>query len=108
MLVTKIRIDGQIFFLDPGQDVDALKAAIQDAARTAPTFVEFDTVGHGLVSVLVTPTAPARFETVNRSDDEYESMVEHPEPVDIELLALDTYMDPHIPESRPGRPNAQD
>lgn len=89
MLITKIRIDGQIFYLDPGEDVQALQDRIQDAARTMPTFVEFRSVGHGKVSVLVSAVIPVRFEQVERTKDEYEEMQEHPPAADIDLLGLE-------------------
>jgi hypothetical protein len=33
MIITKLRIDSQMFFLEPGQDVAALKRQILTAAR---------------------------------------------------------------------------
>jgi hypothetical protein len=70
MLINKLRIDSQVFYLSPDEDIAALKQQILDAARGVADFVVFTPVGHGLVSVLVTPHTPVRFEEQERSEDE--------------------------------------
>ncbi|WP_344796245.1 hypothetical protein [Frondihabitans peucedani] len=89
MVITKIRIDGQSFLLDSAEDVLALRKRIQDAARTSPTFVDFKSVGHGTVSVLVSATRPVRFEQIERTEGEYEEMRENPPGPEIDLLGLE-------------------
>jgi hypothetical protein len=85
MFITKVRIDGQMFFLDPAEDVAALRERIEETARTQPTFVEFSTVGHGRVAVLVNSVVPVRFETVEKTDEQYTDMQIHPAPLDIDF-----------------------
>jgi hypothetical protein len=70
MLINKLRIDSQVFYLSPDEDVAALKQQILDAARGVADFVVFTPVGHGAVSVLMTPHTPVRFEEQERSEDE--------------------------------------
>jgi hypothetical protein len=86
--VTKVRIDGQVFFLTPTQDIADLKRQIVAASRGGSDFVEFDTMGHGNVAVLITPTESARFQTVERSDEEVAAWEAEPPPFDI-----DNYID---------------
>ena len=88
MKVTKVRIDGQVFFLTPAQDVPDLKTQIVAASRGGSDFVDFEAIGHGSVSVLITPTESARFETIERSDEEVAVWETEPPPFDI-----DNYVD---------------
>lgn len=78
MLVTKLKIDGQYFYLVPETDVDALKSAIVAAVKSGSAFVEFETHGHGRVSVLMTPYIPARFEIVERTEEEVAGWADEP------------------------------
>jgi len=82
MLVNKVRFDGQTFLLDPEQDVDETKRAIVAAVREGSDFVDFRTIGYGVISLLVTPTLPVRFEVIERSAEELEAFEEHPLPFD--------------------------
>jgi hypothetical protein len=82
MQVSKVRFDGQTFLLDPGQDVDETKQAIVAAARDGSDFVDFRTVGHGTISVLVTPNMPVRFEIIERTEEELEAIEADPPPID--------------------------
>lgn len=50
---THVVVNDVGFVLAPGQDVDALKAEIESAARSGPRFVEFLVVGDRPVSVLM-------------------------------------------------------
>jgi hypothetical protein len=70
MLVKHLQIDGQSFYLEPDEDIDALEALIVDAVKVGPRFVKFRAAGYGLVSVLVTPRIGVRFETREIDDDE--------------------------------------
>lgn len=62
MQVTHLQIDGQSFFLEPDENVEALEALILDAVASGPHFLKFRAAGHGLVSVLITPRIGVRFE----------------------------------------------
>ncbi|WP_374946270.1 hypothetical protein [Agreia sp.] len=68
MKINKVRIDGQVFFLDPEQDLDTLKADVVAAARSGADLVEFKIVGAGTLFVLVTPTIGVRFEVIERTE----------------------------------------
>jgi hypothetical protein len=85
MIITKLRIDSQMFFLEPGQDVAALKRQILTAARGVADFVIFTTVGHGEVAVLMTPATPVRFEQQEHSDEQIAAWEENPPEADFVL-----------------------
>ena len=82
MRVVKVRFDGQFFLLDPEQDVDETKRLIVAAARDGADFVDFRTIGHGTISLLVTPTMPVRFETIERSQEQLDEIQADPPPLD--------------------------
>lgn len=82
MKVVKVRFDGQTFLLDPEQDVEATKAAIVTAAREKADFVDFRTIGHGTISLLVTAQLPVRFEVIERTEEEIEQIEADPPPID--------------------------
>jgi carotenoid cleavage dioxygenase-like enzyme len=86
MLITKLRIDGQVFFLPEDTDIPVLKQLIVAAVRTGAEFVEFDTHGHGSVSVLMTQQIPVRFEVVDRTEDEVASWVDVPPAFEYDAL----------------------
>lgn len=83
MKILKVRFDGQMFLLAPEQDVDETKRAIVAAAREGSDFVDFQTVGHGTISLLVTPNLPVRFEMIERSEGELEQLEADPPPLDV-------------------------
>lgn len=62
-----MRIDGQQFTLDDDTDVVALKRDVLEATRGAGAFVDVRAVGHGVVSVLVTPRTAVRLAVEERS-----------------------------------------
>jgi len=68
--VTKIRIGGKMFILDPDEDVDALERSIASTAANGSGFVRFATAGHVKVSALVTPHLPVRISVIEHSGDE--------------------------------------
>ena len=70
MKVNKVRVDGQMFILDPGQDVRELQERIIEAVRQGAGFVEFQTVGRATITVLVMPGVPVRFEVIDRSEEQ--------------------------------------
>ena len=82
MLVNKVRFDGQTFLLEPDQDVDETKAAIVAAVREGSDFVDFRTIGHGTISLLVTPSVPVRFEVIERTEEQIERLELDPPPFD--------------------------
>jgi hypothetical protein len=82
MLVNKVRFDGQTFLLDPDQDVDRTKATIVGAVREGSGFVDFHTIGHGTISLLVSPTVPVRFEVIERTEEQLEILEADPPPFD--------------------------
>jgi len=82
MMVTKVRFDGQTFLLDPAQDVEETKRAIVTAAREGADFVDFTTIGHGTIALLVTPNLPVRFELIERTQEEIEQIEADPPPIE--------------------------
>ena len=76
MLVTKLRVDGQVYYLPESTDIAGLKERIVASVQGGAAFVDFDTHGHGQVSVLMTPQIPVRFEVVERTPEEVEEWSE--------------------------------
>lgn len=68
MKTTTLRIDEQLFFLEPDQDTTTLRADILATSR-ATSFVHFAAIGHGDVSILMSPGMSARFEVTDTSED---------------------------------------
>lgn len=91
MQIIRARVDGQLFILNTGTDVAALKALIVTAVREGADFVDFDTIGRELVSVLITPTIPVRFEILERSQEQVDEWEEHPPSLDGHVDA-ETYL----------------
>jgi hypothetical protein len=83
MRVTHLQIDGQSFYLEPDEDIEALEALIVDAVTTGARFVKFRAAGHGLVSVLTTPRIGVRFESREVDDDEVAGWHDTPPTIDI-------------------------
>jgi hypothetical protein len=84
--ITHLRIGDQSFYLDPAQDVPALKAAVVEAVTLGTRFVEFLAVGPRVVSVLVTPHLGVRFEAWEREDDEVSTWQAAPPDLGFDLL----------------------
>lgn len=72
MEVVRARVDGQMFILDPEQDVADLQRRIIDAVQQGAGFVDFQTVGRSAISVMITPYIGVRFETIERSSEQME------------------------------------
>jgi hypothetical protein len=70
MSISRVHISDQTFVLAAGQDIPALKAQIVAASRPGGGFVDFTSVSRGLISVLISPHLPVRFETVEQSDEQ--------------------------------------
>ena len=84
MLVTKMRHDGEYFFLAESVDQDELERDIITAVQAGGGFVRFDTRGHGRVSVLMAANFPVRFESVERSEAEVASWEDKPPSIDVD------------------------
>jgi hypothetical protein len=82
MLILKLRIDSQMFYLPPDEGIDRLKNAVLTAARGQAEFIIFTPIGHGQVSVLVTPLTPVRFEEQERTEEELSRWKAEPPAVD--------------------------
>ncbi|MEL5990181.1 hypothetical protein ACOKGD_07175 [Microbacterium phosphatis] len=61
MVRTEVAVNGVGSFLAQGQDLDDLKARIEDAMQAGGRFVDFTVVGNRAVSVLITATAQVVF-----------------------------------------------
>jgi hypothetical protein len=85
MLINKLRIDSQLFHRQPEEDIAALKDQVFTAARGVSEFIVFTPIGHGQVSVLMTPHTPVRFEEEERSESQIARWEEDPPPTEIEL-----------------------
>jgi hypothetical protein len=83
MLMKHLQIDGQSFYLDSDEDIDALETLIVDSVKGGPQFVKFSAAGYGLVSVLVTPRIGVRFETREIDDDEVAGWDHTPPAIDV-------------------------
>ncbi len=83
MKISKIRIDGQMFLLEPDQSVEELKERIVDSARKGAEFVQFEAVGYGRVSVLATANIPVRIEELERTEDQLAELEKDPPPIDV-------------------------
>ena len=83
MKIIKMRIDGQQFYLAPDLDLAALKKQLLDSARDVAEFVDFQPIGHGVMSVLMTPQTPVRLEVEERSDEQVAEWEDHPPTSDL-------------------------
>ena len=71
MKINQVHVDGQTFILASDENVPALKELILTSLRsTGSAFVDFRTVGRGLISVLITPSLPVRFEILDRTEQQ--------------------------------------
>jgi hypothetical protein len=84
MKVTRLRIDGQEFYLPHELDVPALQRQILEAARGEAAFVTFRPIGHGDITVLVTPQIPVRFEAEDRTDEQLDGWESDPPAIDFD------------------------
>jgi hypothetical protein len=98
MKINKVHVDGQTFVLAADEDVAGLKAQIISACQGGKSaFVDFESVGRGLISVLITPNLPVRFETFERSEEQMREWESAPPSVsDEQNMDLDAYLDGHI------------
>jgi hypothetical protein len=85
MLINKLRIDSQMFYLEPDEDIEALKKQILETARGVADFIVFRPIGLGAVSVLMTPHTPVRFEEQEHSQEDLQEWEHEPPQVDSNL-----------------------
>ena len=75
MIVTKMTVDGNEFFLDAEQDVDGAKQQVVDAVQHGGGLVDLRVAGNAAVSVLVSQQMPVTFEQIvaveEASDDAF-------------------------------------
>lgn len=83
MLVKHLQIDGQSFYLEQDEDIDALENLIVEAVKGGPRFVKFRAAGYGLVSVLVTPRIGVRFDSREIDDAEVAGWDDTPPIIDV-------------------------
>lgn len=76
--IVRVRVDGQMFILDPEQDAADLQRQIIDAVRQGAGFVRFQTVGRSAITVLITPGIGVRFEVLERSEEQLREWAEDP------------------------------
>jgi hypothetical protein len=69
MIVTALRINTQMYFLDQQENIPALTQRILASAGGTAGFVTFTPVGRGPVSVLVTPHTSVQFEEQHHGED---------------------------------------
>jgi hypothetical protein len=82
MQVVHLQIDGQSFYLEPDEDIDALEALILEAVTNGPRFFKFRAAGYGLVSVLITPRIGVRFDTREIREEEVAGWASEPPEID--------------------------
>ncbi|MET0806738.1 MAG: hypothetical protein ABWX66_08305 [Lacisediminihabitans sp.] len=70
MVVTKMTVDGNEFFLDAEQDVDGAKEQVVEAVQHGGGLVDVKVAGHATVSVLVSQQMPVTFEQIVAEEEE--------------------------------------
>jgi hypothetical protein len=73
MIVNKVTVDGNQYFLDPEQSVDDTKSSVVDAVQHGGGLVDIQVAGHTMVTVLVSQSIPVVFETIDAGEDADES-----------------------------------
>ena len=68
MMVNKMTVDGDAYFLAPEQDVDETKHQIVDAVQHGGGMVDVVVAGNGTVSLLVSQAARVTFEEIEAPD----------------------------------------
>jgi hypothetical protein len=69
MIVNKMTVDGNEFFLDADQDVEGAKEQVVEAVQHGGGIVEVLVAGHTTVSVLVSQAMPVTFEEIVADED---------------------------------------
>jgi hypothetical protein len=72
MQIVHARIDGQTFALATDTDIDHVKRCIVEAVREGAAFVDIETFGRRVLSILITPATSVRFEVFEVDDDDSE------------------------------------
>jgi hypothetical protein len=90
--IVRVRVDGQMFILDPDQDAAELQRQIIEAVQQGAGFVGFRTVGRSTISVLISPGIGVRFETLERSEEQLREWEENPPSIEPGDSAYDDLM----------------
>jgi hypothetical protein len=73
MQIVQARIGGRTVVLAARADLGGLKRRIVEAVKQGAGFVDIETAGRRMLSVLVTPAIPVRFEIVEVDDAELDA-----------------------------------
>ncbi|GAB2459236.1 hypothetical protein HD599_001384 [Conyzicola lurida] len=68
MKTTRLRIEGQDFYLAPETKVDELKADAIAAVRGGGDIIDFTGIEGRVISILLSPGVAVLFETIERPD----------------------------------------
>jgi hypothetical protein len=91
MSTTEVHVSGQMFILSSNSVVEALKNEVVMAVRGGGSFVDFDTVGHGIMSMLITTMIPVRFQTIEGPQDQVDEGEERSLAID-SLVEFDAFL----------------
>ena len=69
MIVNKMTVDGNAYFLDAEQDVEGAKDQVVEAVQHGGGIVEVMVAGHTTVAVLVSQAMPVTFEEIVADED---------------------------------------
>lgn len=95
MRINKVHVDGQTFVLSADESIPALKQQIVAALTGGgAAFVDFDSVGCGLVSVLIAPNVKVRFEVVVHTEEPMNDRDAYPTvSTDEDMSAIDWFLE---------------
>jgi hypothetical protein len=68
MIVHKMTVDGNEYYLDPAQSVDETKSEVVDAVKSGGGLVDIRVAGHTTLSVLVSQQMPVTFEAIDADE----------------------------------------
>jgi hypothetical protein len=69
MIMHKMTVDGNEYYLDPDLSVDETKNHVVDAVKSGGGLVDIQLADHATVSVLVSQRIPVTFETVEADEN---------------------------------------
>jgi hypothetical protein len=69
MIVNKMTVDGNEYFLDPEQSIDDAKSSVIDAVQHGGGLVDIQVIGRAKVSVLVSQSIPVVFEIIDADEN---------------------------------------
>jgi hypothetical protein len=100
MLINKLRIESETFYLEPDENLEALKRQFLETARGVADFIVFTPIGLGKVTVLMTPHTSVRFEEQEHTSDELQEWEEAPPCADYNL-DFDAFVATVLPDVGP-------